>query len=70
MDTFKSIEGKVVIITGSTSGLGIAMAERFADNGAKVIVSGRNIERGNDVVKKIVDNGGIATFFQCDVSKL
>jgi len=69
MDTFKSIEGKVVIITGSTSGLGIAMAERFADNGAKVIVSGRNIERGNDVVKKIVDNGGIATFFQCDVSK-
>ena len=69
MDNFKSIEGKVVIITGSTSGLGAAMAERFADNGAKVVVSGRNIDRGNAVVKKIVDNGGIATFVQCDVSK-
>lgn len=47
------VHGKVSIITGSTSGLGAATAARFAAEGVRVIVSGRNEERGARVVASI-----------------
>ena len=49
---------KVSIITGSTSGLGAATAIRFAAEGARVVVSGRNAERGGKVVDTIRKAGG------------
>lgn len=61
------LEGKVSIITGSTSGLGAATAERFAAEGARVVVSGRSKERGEAVVQKIRKAGGDATFVRCDL---
>jgi len=65
----KRLEGKVSIITGSTSGLGAATAARFAAEGARVVVSGRSKERGEAVVQSIRKAGGEATFVRCDLTE-
>ena len=57
------LKGKVAIITGSSSGIGKAMAEKISEKGAKVVVSDINVEKGEKVAEKI---GG--TFIKCDVS--
>lgn len=64
----KRLEGRVSIITGSTSGLGAATAARFAAEGASVVVSGRSKERGEAVVQSIRKAGGEATFVRCDLT--
>ncbi len=61
------LEGKVALITGGTSGIGSATALRFAGEGAAVAITGRNVERGEQVVKDIVANGGEALFIRSDV---
>jgi NAD(P)-dependent dehydrogenase (short-subunit alcohol dehydrogenase family) len=53
---------------GSTSGIGAAIAKEFAKEGAKVVVSGRRIGRGNQVVSDIKKEGGEAIFIQTDVT--
>ena len=56
---------KVAVVTGATSGIGEATAKMFAKNGAKVVLVGRNIEKGEKIQKEIGEN---AYFIQCDVS--
>ena len=56
------LEGKIALITGATSGLGEAFARIFAEEGATVIVVGRNEERGRKVAADIVMTGGQAIF--------
>ena len=62
------LTGKVVVVTGSTRGLGAAMAKRFAAEGAAVVVSGRHVERGRAVEQEIRDEGGQARYIRCDAS--
>ncbi|WP_330256210.1 SDR family oxidoreductase [Nocardia sp. NBC_00565] len=62
------LAGKVVLISGSTRGIGRSMAEHFASEGAKVAVTGRSADRGNKVVARIRDAGGAAEFFSLDVT--
>ena len=52
------LDGKVAIITGSTSGMGRDTAYLFAKEGAKVVVTGRNEERAKSAVEKIKADGG------------
>lgn len=60
-------ERRVVLVTGSTSGLGEELALRLGRTGAHVIVHGRNVERGNAVVAAIEAEGsGSARFYRAD----
>jgi NAD(P)-dependent dehydrogenase (short-subunit alcohol dehydrogenase family) len=61
------LQGKVAVITGSTAGIGRAGAIAFAREGAKVIVSGRNRQRGEKVVGEIKGQGGEASFVPADM---
>ena len=62
------LDGKVALITGSTRGIGRTMAEMFAAEGAKVVLSGRTVDRGEKNVARIRDAGGEAMFVPLDVT--
>jgi NAD(P)-dependent dehydrogenase (short-subunit alcohol dehydrogenase family) len=62
------LEGKVAIVTGAGQGIGEAAARRFAQEGAKVVVSDVNATTGEAVASSIRDGGGEAQFVGCDVS--
>lgn len=64
----KSFENKVVIVTGASSGIGLATAKAFAREGAKVVISDINEQAGEEAVKEIINENGEATFIKCDVS--
>jgi NAD(P)-dependent dehydrogenase (short-subunit alcohol dehydrogenase family) len=66
-----SMTGKVVLITGSTDGLGREVARRVAALGAHVIVHGRSQERGTALVQEIAEAGkGTASFHRADLASL
>lgn len=59
---------RTALITGSTAGLGVAIAHAFAAAGAHVIVTGRDAERGGAVVADIGARGGRARFVAADLA--
>ncbi|MGB6360667.1 MAG: SDR family NAD(P)-dependent oxidoreductase, partial [Candidatus Acidiferrales bacterium] len=61
------LAGKVAVITGGNSGIGLATAQRFQAEGARVAIAGRSKQTLNDAVKTI-GNGVVA--IQADVAKL
>lgn len=65
------LEGKTAIITGSSQGIGRGIAERFAQEGANVVINYiGNMDMANDVVKNAQDFGANAIAVQGDVSKV
>ena len=60
---------RVALITGGTSGIGKATAQAFVRAGAKVVICGRNQERGQEVVGELKAMNGDALFVKTDVSK-
>jgi NAD(P)-dependent dehydrogenase (short-subunit alcohol dehydrogenase family) len=64
------LEGKVAVITGGTSGIGLATAQRFASEGAYVFIIGRRQSELDAAVKQISKNNNNVTGVQGDVSNL
>lgn len=62
------LTGKVIIVTGGTSGIGESTCIEMAKQGAKVAIAGRSIERGTAIEKKINESGGEAIFIQTDIT--
>src|SRR5437660_12080831 len=63
------LENKVALVTGGTSGIGEAVAEMFAREGAKVAITGRNESRGHAVMARILESGGKTIFLGTQVRK-
>jgi len=63
----QNIKGKVVAITGASSGMGKAIAIELAKNGAKVVLGARRTEQLQQLVEEIKGKGGEATFTKIDV---
>src|SRR5260370_15329104 len=69
MNMNTSLENKVAVVTGGTSGIGKAAALALAKAGAKVVVAGRRENEGNAVVEAIEKAGGKALFVRADVMR-
>lgn len=63
----KNVEGKVVIITGASSGIGKTTAKVLAENGAKVVLSARREDKLRQIAEEI---GANAAYYMSDVSNL
>ena len=64
------LEDKVAVVTGAGSGIGKAIAEAFASEGAKVVVADQSYESARDTAQEIEAIGGTAAFVKADVSRL
>lgn len=65
----KSLAGKVVIVTGASSGIGRSAALLLAKSGARLILGARGSEGLNDISKEIADKGGTAAMLAGDVKE-
>lgn len=65
-----TLSGKTALVTGSTDGLGRAVAMELGALGATVIVHGRNAERGGQTVRAIESGPGSAVFYRADLASL
>ncbi|WP_079504720.1 SDR family oxidoreductase [Mesobacillus jeotgali] len=64
------LEGKVAIVTGAASGMGKAIAELYAREGAKVVVADYNLAGAEDVAAGITEKGGTANALKVNVAEL
>src|SRR5438874_8793886 len=64
----EKLSGKTALVTGSTDGVGRLVARKLGQAGARVLVHGRDAERGARVVADIEASGGVAAFLAADLS--
>jgi len=65
-----AVRGKVVLITGASSGIGKATAVKAADAGATVLLVARSVEKLEETKAEIEDGGGIAHIHRCDMADI
>ncbi len=66
----KDLKGKVVIVTGASSGIGESLAREYAKRGASVVLGARQEDKLKTIVADIEEGGGVATYSACDVVKV
>ena len=66
----KKVQGKTVLITGASSGIGLTVAHRLADAGAHVLLVSRTKETLDQVKAEIESRGGKASVFPCDLNDM
>ncbi len=64
------LTGRVAVVTGSSRGMGRAIAQALAAAGARVVISSRNLVACEEVVRAIMDDGGGALAIPCNISRL
>jgi NAD(P)-dependent dehydrogenase (short-subunit alcohol dehydrogenase family) len=64
------LDGKTALITGSTDGVGRVVARKLGEAGARILVHGRDQDRGQRVVEEIRQSGGTAEFLAADLASL
>ena len=69
MSSLFDLSGKVAIVTGSTKGIGKAIATALADHGARVVVSSRDKDRVAETAKELADGGREILGIPCNVSR-
>jgi len=62
------LTGKTALVTGASRGIGASIALRLAEAGANVLAAARSVDAVNAVAKTIVDNGGLATGIELDIT--
>ncbi len=65
-----AVEGRVCVVTGATSGIGLATAEKLADAGAILVIGARKKERLAEVAKQLEARGASVHPYQCDFSEM
>src|SRR5438552_2906458 len=65
----RSLEGKVALITGGSSGIGRVAALAFAREGARVVLGNRRVEEGEETVRRVREAGGEALVVRTDVTR-
>ena len=65
----EGIAGKVAVVTGGSSGIGLATARALCLAGARVAIAARSPERGEAAARVLRDEGGEAHFVETDVSR-
>lgn len=66
----RKVKGKVVVVTGATSGIGKECALRLAEADAEVVLVARTVEKLDETLAEIAVQGGKATAYSCDVSDM
>ncbi len=64
----KRFSGRVAVVTGGGGGIGSAICQRLAEEGADVVVTDMNAEAAQDIANKIVTSGGAAYAIEADIS--
>ena len=64
-----TVQDKKVLVTGGTSGIGEATARAYAAAGADVLITGRDEERGREIVQSVVADGARARFVRADLER-
>jgi NAD(P)-dependent dehydrogenase (short-subunit alcohol dehydrogenase family) len=65
-----NVKDKTVLVTGGTSGIGEATARAFAAAGADVVITGRDDQRGRQIVNSLVNDGAWARYVRADLERL